>query len=261
MDVEQALILAAGNGSRLQPALEHVPKPLMSVGGLPLLQRVILGARHAGINEFVIVVGHKGQAVKNYFAQHPIAGVTLQWVDNDEYEKANGISVLKARPELREPFLLLMADHIFEPDTARRLLQQPLVEGEIILAVDRKVGQIFDIEDATKVRLLGDRVTDIGKTLSGYDAVDTGMFLCSLALLDALQASLVAGDCALSDGVRHLAQQGCVRAFDVRNALWCDVDTPAAVRHAETLLRERLNSTLETMLSPSPTNYAANAMR
>ena len=50
-------------------------------------------------------------------------------MDNLEYHKDNGVSVLKARDQISDPFLLLMADHIFEPRTARALLEEPLDAG------------------------------------------------------------------------------------------------------------------------------------
>ena len=73
-------------------------------------------------------------------------------VENPDYHKANGISALKAKNEIHENFLLLMADHIFEPETARVLLEQPLASDEVILAVDPSIDRIFDLDDATKVR-------------------------------------------------------------------------------------------------------------
>lgn len=233
MNITKALILAAGNGTRLQRESSHLPKPLVSVGGVPLLQRVVLNVHQAGINHFVVVVGHLGQMVQDYFAQHAIAGVTFEWVVNDEYEKANGVSALKAQGSLHEPFFLTMADHIFDAQTACRLLQQPVNTDDIVLGVDRKLDSVFDIDDATKVRLFGNWVVDIGKSLAQYDAIDTGLFLCGPALFDALQASLKDGDCSLSDGIRYLAEQRRVRAFDIEDAQWFDVDTPEAIRHAE----------------------------
>ncbi|MCS6804174.1 MAG: phosphocholine cytidylyltransferase family protein [Acidobacteriota bacterium] len=233
MNITKALILAAGNGTRLQRESSHLPKPLVSVGGMPLLRRVVLNAHQAGITHFVVVVGHLGQMVQDHFAQHAIAGVTFEWVVNDEYEKANGVSALKARHTLSEPFLLTMADHIFDAQTAYQLLQYPVGAGDVVLGVDRKLHCIFDIDDATKVRLSGEWIVDIGKSLTEYDAIDTGLFLCHPALFEALQASLRDGDCSLSDGIRYLAAQRRARAFDIQDAQWFDIDTPEAIQHAE----------------------------
>ena len=98
---------------------------------------------------------------------------------NPDYHKSNGVSALKARNALHDNFLLLMADHLFEPETARMMVRQHLAPGEVILGVDPKLDRIFDIDDATKVRRCGDRIVDIGKEIEEYDAIDTGMFLCT----------------------------------------------------------------------------------
>ena len=61
--VNKGLIIAAGNGSRLREAGRTIPKPLRAVAGLPLLKRVILTAKSAGITEFVIVVGYEKERI------------------------------------------------------------------------------------------------------------------------------------------------------------------------------------------------------
>lgn len=154
-------------------------------------------------------------------------------VENPEYDKQNGISVLKARDHIHSNFLLLMADHVFEPETARRVLKQPLAPGEVILAVDPNIDQIFDLDDATKVRREGNLIVDIGKEISNYDALDTGMFLCSPVLFDKLQAAVKDGTCSLSDGMRELARERSLRALEIGDAHWQDVDTPEALAFAE----------------------------
>jgi len=126
-----------------------------------------------------------------------------------------------------------MADHIVEPDTARVLLHQPLGPSEVILAVDPKIDRIFDLDDATKVRRDGDHIVDIGKEIAHYDALDTGMFLCSPALFDRLESASRDGNCSLSDGMRQLAAERRLRALEIGEAQWQDVDTPEALAHAE----------------------------
>ena len=113
--------------------------------------------------------------------------MSITWVENADYHKHNGISVLKARDQIDGNFLLLMADHIFDPETARVLMEQPLGPREVILAVDSRIDRVFDLEDATKVRREGNFIVDIGKGLAHYDALDTGMFLCSPSLFDKLE--------------------------------------------------------------------------
>jgi len=235
-----ALILAAGNGSRLAACSGELPKPLVPLHGRPLLEHIISGAREAGIEKFVIVVGYRGRTIQEWYENRPFGGVDVAWVENPEYRKKNnGVSVLCAKGLIHEPFLLMMADHIFEPATAAALLAQPLGMNEVILGVDRKIKSVFDLDDATKVRLEGDRIVDIGKNLKRYNALDTGMFVCQPVLFQWLESAMIDGNCSLSDGVRTMAQHGTFKGFDIGGAFWQDVDTPAALDYARNCFLSR----------------------
>lgn len=233
--VNECLILAAGNGSRLRPLSHGLPKPLMQVHGRSLVDHVIRDAHQAGIDRFVIVVGYGADAMRDWFARYRLDGISVTLVENAEYYKNNGVSVLKAREYFSGPFLLLMSDHIFEASTARALIGAPLRKGEVILAVDSKLDTIFDLDDVTKVRRVGDHIIAIGKDLTDYDAYDTGMFLCSPELFDALESVRMDGNCSLSDGMRALGQKSKLRAFDIGDAWWQDVDTPEALAYTESI--------------------------
>jgi len=232
-DTKLALILAAGNGSRIAARSGKGPKPLVRVNGTPLLEHVMTRAKEAGIERFVIVVGYRGQAIREWYERQPLPDVEVTWIENPDYQKENGFSVLRARKAIRESFLLLMADHIFEVEAAKSLLRQPLNKDEVILAIDRNIDRIFDLDDATKVRLEQDRIVAIGKLLQSYNALDTGMFLCSEALFGWLEQAAVNGHCSLSDGLRLMAEAGKFRGFDIGDSQWQDVDTPAALDYAQ----------------------------
>jgi 1L-myo-inositol 1-phosphate cytidylyltransferase len=234
-NAKTCLILAAGNGTRLRPVSGGLPKPLVRFRGRPILEHVILRAHQAGIDKFVIVVGYCSDLIRRWFDNRRLGNASITWVENPEYHKHNGISVLKARDEIHENFLLLMADHVFEPATAKVLLQQPLAPEEVILAVDPNIDRIFDLDDATKVRREGNLIVDIGKQIANYDALDTGMFLCSPVLFDKLESATRDGNCSLSDGMRQLARERNLRALEIGEAHWQDLDTPEALAHAENI--------------------------
>jgi len=233
--IKECLILAAGNGSRIASLSGGAPKPLVSLYGARLLEHILLSAQAAGIEKFVVVVGYRADALRRWFAERPLGDISVTLVENPEYHKANGISALAARKLLKNSFLLLMADHIFEPKTAKALLQQTLAEDEVILGVDYNIDRIFDLEDATKVKVQGDYILDIGKDLVQYDALDTGMFLCGPSLFERLESAKKDGNCSLSDGMRRLCQERKLKAFDVGNGHWQDVDTPEAFDYTESV--------------------------
>ena len=233
--VKECLILAAGNGTRIRAASGFLPKPLVEFRGKPLLEHIVISARNAGIERFTIVVGYRADLIRAWFAQHWLEGISVHFVENPDYHKQNGVSALKARGVIRSDFLLLMADHIFETRTARLLVNQPLASGDVILAVDSRIHEVFDLDDATKVRRDGTHIVDIGKEISHYDALDTGMFLCSPTLFGTLELVIQNGDCSLSEGMRYLAAERRFHAFDIGDAEWQDVDTPEALAHADTM--------------------------
>jgi choline kinase len=133
-----------------------------------------------------------------------------------------------------------MSDHVYDAGLARLAASADLLAADLVLCVDRRLDEIYDMDDATKVRTEDGRIVDIGKTIAGYDCVDCGVFAVGPALYDALAAERQRrGDCSLSDGVLVLAGRGRARVVDIGNAFWQDVDTAGAAQRAEAILTLR----------------------
>jgi 1L-myo-inositol 1-phosphate cytidylyltransferase len=225
----ECLIIAAGNGSRI--AVHGQLKPLVCVAGSPLLERVMCTASAAGLRRFCIVTGHGAEAIERSVAAAPsLADLEVRFVHNPEWDRPNGLSVRCAAPALGERFVLLMSDHLFGAGLLTRLLATRLEADEVVLGVDLRVVDhpTVDLADVTKVRVAGGRIRDIGKGLTDYNAFDTGIFLCTPAIFAALDESFRAGDHSLSGGIRALAARGKVRAFDIGDDVWVDVDDDRA---------------------------------
>lgn len=238
----KCLLLAAGAGRRLRADGPSEPKPLVRLLGLPLLERAILTAKQAGCSEFYVVLGCEGERIRERLGDGRRLGVRLHFLFNPQWERGNGSSVLAAREALREPFLLLMSDHVLDPsviEALQRAHRGGALEGaDVVVAVDRRPPPGLDLEDATKVRLEGERIVEIGKCLSPYEAIDMGAFLCSPRVFEALERTEADG--SLTAGVRHLAQQNRARALDLSGTFWFDVDTPQALRAAERAMLRQL---------------------
>ena len=233
--MERAIILAAGRGERLVNGKPY-PKPLKPVNGVPLIARVLHSLELAGIDDVTIVVGHLGATLKEGLHDYRFE-FDLRFVENPEFHKPNGTSLLKAKSMVRGPTYLLMSDHLWSPDLIERVRRYPLAEDEAVLGIDFKIDACFDLDDATKVAICGDRVEHIGKELPRYDALDTGVFRITPAVIEALERVDGPSGCSLSQGIGELARAGRMRVVDVEDAAWVDVDTPAALAHAEQLLR------------------------
>lgn len=233
--VKTAVIIAAGNGSRLQGYQNGRPKPLLKVGGITLLERVILSIKKAGIEEVVIVVGYQAARIRMTIRAKKL-GVKITWVRNTEWRQPNGVSVLKVERYVSGKFLLFMSDHIFDYKILDRVKEVDLGNDGGLLCVDYNLNRIPNLDDATKVRTKNDRLIDLNKSLTDFNAIDTGIFLLTPHLFEALRISQERGDFSLSGGIRVLAEQGGMKTFDVGDTFWQDVDTVPDAKYAERLL-------------------------
>jgi len=237
----KCLIIAAGKGSRLRERGDS--KPLIPILGLPLIERVIRTAIEAGVDDFYVVTGYQGERVQCFLDRLAVLlGISITHLINEDWEKETGHSVLKARTYLQEPFLLLMADHLFDPSIARELMALALSDGEIVLGVDGDIGNaLIDMEDVTRVKTKGDKILGIGKGLTDFNGFDTGIFLCSPAIFSALERSAdISGDATLSGAVKILAAGGKAKAFEIDGRFWIDIDDPAAIDRAEKAILNHL---------------------
>ena len=234
--VTDALVLAAGNGDRFRNGSKS-SKLLQPLLGQPIIIRTLEGARAAGITRAVVVLGYEAERLRFAIDAQAPAGLRVHYVTNPDWHLENGVSVLAARERLRDRrFALLMGDHVFDPIVLSKLLRTPTSPSESLLAVDSRPATPDVADEATRVRLDGARIVAIGKGLPEYDALDTGMFVCTPDLFAALETSRTAGDTTLSGGIRELARQGLMRGVDIGESDWYDIDTVADLRYAESLL-------------------------
>lgn len=113
----KAVIFAAGLGTRLRPLTETVPKPLIEIGGQPILSRT-LDALPASVSETTVVVGHLGGLVREALAGRPGVRFVEQTTPRGTYD-----ALLRALPHLDGPFLALNGDDLYAQDDLARLAE------------------------------------------------------------------------------------------------------------------------------------------
>lgn len=222
----------AGAGSRLGDAAGALPKPLIPLNGKPLMSYTLDTFTAVGVTTLHIVVGMNGERLAAEARRMMPRGMELNVITNSEWRKQNGVSVLAAAAHVNAPFFLAMGDHIFERAIIDALIRRSH-PACLNLAVDKKISSIFDLDDAMKVRTRDGRITEIGKELRVYDAIDTGVFLCPTTIFEYLRRAQHNGDCSLADGVRLMADEGNAIAIDIGDAWWHDIDTPEMLERAQ----------------------------
>ncbi len=222
----------AGTGSRLRGSTDQIAKPLIPIAGRPLISYAIDSFDKIGVKAVHAVVGPNGEELAAAVAPLLPAHMRFHPISNPNWRKQNGVSLLTAAGKVNAPFFLVMGDHLFQSSILNKLVVQADL-SRLNLAVDQKIGAIFDLDDAMKVRTQDGLIAAIGKQLEDYNAIDTGIFLCPNVLFDYLHRALNEGDCSLADGVRLMAEDRKALAIDIGDAWWQDVDTPEMLARAE----------------------------
>ena len=257
--ITRALILAAGKGVKVG---DHAgPNCLATVGHCTLIERTLQVLESVGVQKVGVVVGHEGALVRKHVASSSVVRAAfkreLTFFENPAFDKPNGLSVLAARAFVTERTLLVMADQIAAPGLVRELVAEPAAGDRTVLCVDRDLARVFDIDDATKVQLSGDRVVRIAKGLRAYQATSAGLFVMSPSLVDAL-AGLP--EPSLTEGVQAAAERGLVIGHDVGGRPWQDIDTPEMKLHAEWLLRVYGDDLVRPSMQAVPPSTAGDTL-
>ncbi|MGH7753982.1 MAG: sugar phosphate nucleotidyltransferase [Gemmatimonadales bacterium] len=236
----KTVIIAAGWGSRLWPTTDQTPKTLLPFGGRrgggTMLSQIMTNFAAAGSSEFVVVVGFQAELVVTYLRTGLGGGSPSRYpvevVENPEWRRGNGVSVCAARRAVGDgPFLLSMSDHLVSPVGLQAMVGAP--GGANLLLVDHRIDAVPDLDDATKVRMDGSRILEIGKDLAAFNAIDCGVFRLDGRFFEAMERQAHEGKESISEGARELIRQSAFEGVPMpKNGAWVDVDTPDAYRFA-----------------------------
>lgn len=234
----KAVVLAAGMGTRLLDRTRSLPKALVEVNGITLIERVLDYVQKAGIADVCVVGGFCADLLKQQVSGRP--GVTF--VENPDYRKGSVLTLNAARGFLAGDTLLMNVDHLYPVAMLRRFLAQPH-------AADAPTGFVdFDrplFADDMKVRHDEEhRVVQISKTLTEYQAGYIGSTFIPGAFLptyvQALDATIAAseGMSNVEAILQRLADGGHrPHLYDASGIRWLEVDNQEDLANAERILR------------------------
>jgi choline kinase len=216
---------------------------LVEVCGRTVLEWQLRALSTAGIKQVALVIGFKAQKVEAHLARRCPPGLDVQTYFNPRYDRAdNLISCLAAREEMRDDFLLLNGDTLFEPTAVVRLCRSAV--APISVAVATKAA--YDADDM-KVTCDAGLVTRIDKTVPA-DRIDGEAIGVSLfrgrgpdVFVEALEQIAREPDAHRRwylSAVNRLALQGLVRAVAVDDLGWAEIDYPADLERAEALVSQ-----------------------
>ena len=235
--MKQALILAAGRGARLDR--RGTPKPLVEVGGHPIIFRLIEQLRDVGVSKVHVVIGYEKHRIRRAIAGRPWGeNMEIEFHENLQWQKGSGFSVLAARESLDEPFLLLMGDHVFDETMVTTMANAGPAGNAMVALVDRVTVENPSFESALKVEISADKIVDVDWSLDRCDALDAGFFVATPELFLALDQVLASKEnVELYEGMKVLARTGKMGFVAIEEGKWDDVDTPVDLVRAEARIR------------------------
>jgi choline kinase/phosphatidylglycerophosphate synthase len=238
----QAVILAAGTGERMGEA-SSTPKILTVVGGISLLERHSRILRRLGIEDILVVVGHRAEEVIEHARGRDL---DVRFIVNRDYLQGSGTSLMAAAGEVGERFLVVMGDHAYAEEALARVLQEP---GEFVIAVD-STPRHADVQQSVKTALEGGFVVDSDFDLERWDGIDAGVSVCTGGAFVTAEQTLRSGPADWENiKRRHVARTGPAVAVDLRGGNWFDIDTLEDLKRSEEALLGATRSLVDGWVS------------
>jgi len=218
-----AIVLAAGEGTRLRPLTENRPKPMLPVATKPILEHVFDQLIEAGIDELVVVVGYKRDRIQSYFGP-TYRNVPITYV-RQEKQLGTGHALLQAESEVDGTCLVINGDQIADS----RIIRDVVDEHDASAAATMALLARSSVESYGGVLLDDDRVISIVENPSDDRDyfLNSGVYVLEPAVFDAVRAAdSQAGERHLVDGLSKLIESGDVVRGALSEGVWADATYP-----------------------------------
>lgn len=235
-----AVILAAGMGTRLMPLTKDIPKPLLEIDDISLLERMMINCISSDVEEFIIVLGYKKERViekiESLKSKYP---VKISTVENKRYSKTNtSCSVSLATKQLDDDVLIINGDNVVDEGIISGLLE--IKETALVVDNYKQLN-----EESFKLRIENDVIIEIGKgintdTSSGEFIGISKVSKKDLPLFNSILEDLIAEnvqnyyDLAYKD----LSKKVNIKYFYTNGLKWTEIDDKNDWKYAHTLIEE-----------------------
>lgn len=222
----QTVILAAGQGTRLRPLSESIPKPMLPVAGRPIAAHVADAAVAGGANELIFVTGYMGEVVEDHFGES-YRGVPVSYA-TQEQQLGTAHAVAAAREHIEEEFAVLNGDNLYDPES--------IVE---LFGAGPGIG-VFEVENPSNYGVLSveeGRVTDIIEKPAEppTNLANAGVYLFPAEARSYLDVPMSErGEHELTDVLARVIENHDVTPVELER--WMDVGRPWELLEANELL-------------------------
>src|SRR5215813_12343163 len=123
--IDKAVVLAAGRGTRMRELTAVLPKPMIEVRGKPVLQYIVEGLHQGGINELLLIVGYRADAVRDFFGDGSRYDVAIHYKTQTVQDGTGRVVELAQEFVDNHPFILAYGDILVDPANYKRVVDLP----------------------------------------------------------------------------------------------------------------------------------------
>ncbi len=227
----KAVILTAGEGTRMRPLTTTRPKTMLITGGKPLIQYNIESLRDAGITDITLVVGYKQEVIREYFKDGSEFGVKINYAEQHG-QLGTAHAIASAEEYIDESFIVLNGDIIVSYDLIRNLIEKYATRTSNKVKSVLTVITVKNPSNYGIVSTRNDYITDIIEKPSEEEApsnlANAGIYLFSLEIFDAIRKTEISerGEYEITDSLKIELNEGCEILGLISNEPWMDVGRP-----------------------------------
>ncbi|MEM3458641.1 MAG: sugar phosphate nucleotidyltransferase [Candidatus Bathyarchaeia archaeon] len=225
----KAVVLAAGEGVRLQPITSTRPKHLIKVGGKTILGHCLSAVKSCGVDEVLIVVHYMGNAIREFFGDGKRFGLKIDYVEQKGV-LGTGDAVSVAEPYVEEDFLLVYGDLLFSAEAVKNVAnlhreEKPAATMAVVPVENPENYGVVELENEKTVKRI---VEKPNRGEAPTNLVNAGIYVFSTEIFEKLKATSksVRGELEVTDAVSLLAKDKTVLAVKISREDWIDIGRP-----------------------------------
>lgn len=226
----KAVILAAGEGVRLQPITSTRPKHLIKVGGKPILEHCLNAVKTSGIEEALIVIHYMGDAIRQYFSDGEKFGLKIEYVEQKAV-LGTGNAVNVVEPHVKDDFLLVYGDLLFSAEAVKNVIdlhkkEKPAATMAVVPVENPEDYGIVELEDEKHVKRI---VEKPNRNEAPSNLANAGIYVFSTEIFDKVRETSASarGEWEITDAISQLLnEKKTVFAVKILQDDWVDIGRP-----------------------------------
>jgi len=245
----KAVVLAAGQGTRMGPLTRNMPKVMLPIANKPLLYHVIKSAQDSGIRDFVLVVGYGEQIIKEYFKDGSPMGVRIEYI-HQEKQLGTADAVGSVEEMVNERFLVLNGDIIVSAAHLKKLIG---CRSEVVLTARHVENPseygVLEVQDERVLRII-EKPKNPPTNLA-----NAGIYVFPLSIFDAIHKTplSVRKEYEITDSLQMLIDEGKDVSFLELSDKWMDIGKPWELLEANEYFLSNLEPVIKGEVEPFAT--------